>query len=662
MASWPAAGATAGRSILSSPSSALRGAPVVYTAISGGYDRLREQPAATTAGADFVAFLDAPVESRTWRRRPIYAEFDDPVRNAKIHKILSHRFFPDAEYSLWLDGSITAHFTHSVGRLVDMFLAEHDIVVFQHSRRICAYQEGNVCLQFGLDEPGAIWEQLCRYMREGFPANAGLAECPVILRRHTAAVRAFNEAWWDEIARGSRRDQISFPYVAWKLGLSYATFPGCIEDNALFVQATHASVVRPLAGRLAKRMIRLESWIRSRASVAGVRLQARLSRPAAGASQWREIALPPAPARASADTGPSPLVRRIEREVRRGTRRGWRSLMTRRAAPGSAGAPRSIGPRRRTVAFGPVRSLPSWDWVGFDTARALSRYYDLVLFDSWAARPRCDVLVIVKDPPPAAVLDRVARGPERLVYCPVDVYGAPADLERDAELLGACDLVLVHSERLRPLVQPHCRAVHFVEHHLRYALPTRTEYREDGYILWIGGFQYVPYLLSWLADHPLEHELRILSDVDNHRARDRAHVLAADIGTRFTISPSGPTVAGYRVETWSERRQAEMMRECRAALDVKATSRFNQYYKPPAKAQQFVASGIPFAVNAKSYSAEYFRSRGFEVASPLDPGRWLSRRYWEESCDWSDRWRAGLSLDAVGARYRDLLETLWAGG
>ena len=41
--------------------------------------------------------------------------------------------------------------------------------------------------------------------------------------------------------------------------------------------------------------------------------------------------------------------------------------------------------------------------------------------------------------------------------------------------------------------------------------------------------------------------------------------------------------------------------------------------------------------------------------------RCLSPSYWEQSCEWSEQWRAGLSLEAVAARYRDLLETLWAG-
>jgi hypothetical protein len=59
----------------------------------------------------------------------------------------------------------------------------------------------------------------------------------VILRRHTDAIRHLNEAWWNEIVRGSRRDQLSFNYVAWKLGLRYATFPlSLATGNGLFVK------------------------------------------------------------------------------------------------------------------------------------------------------------------------------------------------------------------------------------------------------------------------------------------------------------------------------------------------------------------------------------------------------------------------------------------
>jgi len=38
-----------------------------------------------------------------------------------------------------------------------------------------------------------------------------------ILRRHTGKVEEFNRLWWEEICKGSRRDQLSFDYALWKM-------------------------------------------------------------------------------------------------------------------------------------------------------------------------------------------------------------------------------------------------------------------------------------------------------------------------------------------------------------------------------------------------------------------------------------------------------------
>jgi hypothetical protein len=218
-------------------------------------------------------------------------------------------------------------------------------------------------------------------------------------------------------------------------------------------------------------------------------------------------------------------------------------------------------------------------------------------------------------------------------------------------------MVLVHSERLLPLVMPYCANTHFVEHHARYVTPAPAVFKESGYVLWVGGYHYVPNLLRWLDHHPFPHELRILTDIDNYRARYAARILAAEIGVKLTRLRDGH-YKDTSVLLWSERRQAEMMGECRASMDVKATDSFNQCCKPPTKAQQMVASGIPFAVNPESYSAEYFRTRGFDLAPPSDPARWLSREYWEITERHGKELRAAISLEAVGARYRALIDAL----
>jgi hypothetical protein len=52
-------------------------------------------------------------------------------------------------------------------------------------------------------------------------------------------MKRFDEVWWDEISRHSRRDQLSFNYVAWKLGFEYSTLPGCVDQNEFFDRKPH---------------------------------------------------------------------------------------------------------------------------------------------------------------------------------------------------------------------------------------------------------------------------------------------------------------------------------------------------------------------------------------------------------------------------------------
>jgi hypothetical protein len=314
--------------------------------------------------------------------------------------------------------------------------------------------------------------------------------------------------------------------------------------------------------------------------------------------------------------------------------------------------------RGRTVAFGRVRDKPSWGWVGFDVARELSKHYDVVLYDSRSRPPPCDVLFLVKKRPTDLFVERALRNGAKLVYCPIDEYDGTEQIAADAAFLGTCTAVVVHCERLVPLLRSHCPDVRFVEHHARYALDEMVGYKDRGYLLWIGGCQYVPFLLAWLERHPIPHELKILSDFANDNARVLAREHADAVGVRLEISADTTAVAGHRVYRWSEERQRQMMRECRAALDVKATRFFNQRHKPPAKAQQYVVSGVPLAVNADSYSAEYFRGRGFDVASPLEVERWLSREYWEETRVAGEQLRGATSIEAVAAHYRQLIESI----
>jgi hypothetical protein len=200
---------------------------------------LKEQPELLRQGLQFEAFLDRAQLSRTWRVSPATTLFPNPRLNSKYHKVLSHINFPSFEYSLWIDGSIEIYPDTSILNLADRFLSDADIAVFAHSKRYCLYQEAVHCMYRRKDDPETIRRQVFRYTQEGYPTNNGLAECGVLLRRHSKRVKEFNDLWWREILAGSGRDQISFPYAVRKADVKVNYIPGSIGDGSLFLRRKH---------------------------------------------------------------------------------------------------------------------------------------------------------------------------------------------------------------------------------------------------------------------------------------------------------------------------------------------------------------------------------------------------------------------------------------
>jgi hypothetical protein len=176
----------------------------VISAQTGDRDALREDH--VTTGADFIAFVEKPFDSRVWEQRPVCRNFRSHRRNSRMHKILIHQYV-NAGYSLWIDANVALRVPAE--QLIDEWLRDHDIAMFKHRIRDCIYDEADVCAKLELDDPRLIREQRETYRQRGFPRNAGLGEASVILRRHTKEIRNFNNAWWAEYCRFSVRDQIS---------------------------------------------------------------------------------------------------------------------------------------------------------------------------------------------------------------------------------------------------------------------------------------------------------------------------------------------------------------------------------------------------------------------------------------------------------------------
>lgn len=146
----------------------------------------------------------------------------DPARASRRAKLMPHRYFPDAEWSIWIDNkSILRRDPRDLlARLQSA--TDAGFLAFPHFRRDCVYQELRTAWELGLDDPRILHERARTYRQEGMPERFGLIEGHFLIRRHnTPDIARFGERWFEHVLRFSRRDQVSFPYLAWRTGLRY---------------------------------------------------------------------------------------------------------------------------------------------------------------------------------------------------------------------------------------------------------------------------------------------------------------------------------------------------------------------------------------------------------------------------------------------------------
>lgn len=193
---------------------------VIYTAVVGGYDKLRAVPDPRPPFTDFVCFSDEDLKVEGWEVRRLKRKFpEDPTRDSRRPKLNPHLFVPGYQCSIWHDANFS--FLRNPAELFGYF--REDLAFFAHPDRACVYAELKACLKLKKDDPAKMQAQIARYEAAGYPHSAGLWMGGVILRRHTGATLRFDEAWWKEVADGSRRDQLSLPFVRWRQSLPLGT-------------------------------------------------------------------------------------------------------------------------------------------------------------------------------------------------------------------------------------------------------------------------------------------------------------------------------------------------------------------------------------------------------------------------------------------------------
>ena len=234
----------------------------LYTAIAGGYDDLKAQPEQTIP-CDFVCFTDEPPSAvvAPWRVVPLPRVAGGSANlRAKLPKVRPHEAFAGLggapyDVTIWIDGSIQILRPAFAETLVEA-ARETGIAVLRHSARDCIYDEAVAALDpktrhkyVGMP----MSEQVERYRVDGYPEHNGLMLGGLVARAMgDPLVRAVGDAWWAEIERWSERDQLSLPYVLWKLGAGVRVVDIDVWDNPLFEVWPHLD---PATDDLARRAL-----------------------------------------------------------------------------------------------------------------------------------------------------------------------------------------------------------------------------------------------------------------------------------------------------------------------------------------------------------------------------------------------------------------------
>lgn len=216
---------------------------VVVSAIFGAFDDINQPSNISEYSRKtvcFVMFVDEETEAylkansgldRTkkigiWRIVVIHnPPYSDARRTGKIPKLLAHRLFPNARFSLWIDGKLEL--------VVDPYqiLERHlwrknaTFAISRHYKRFDVFVEAEANKAAKKYDNASIEFQIEFYKNEGLtpyseaklPITSDVPEGCVIIREHVPISNLFVCLWFNEVDRFTSRDQISFSTVRDKL-------------------------------------------------------------------------------------------------------------------------------------------------------------------------------------------------------------------------------------------------------------------------------------------------------------------------------------------------------------------------------------------------------------------------------------------------------------
>lgn len=249
---------------------------VVASAIFGNFDEInqpRNISDYSRATVCFYMFIDEETEAYMKRTGTLGSSkkvgiwrvvvvrnlpYEDGRRTGKIPKLLVHRMFPNARFSLWIDGKL--ELVVDPYQVLERFLWRKNatFAISRHYKRFDVFMEAEANKAAKKYDNASIDSQIEFYKKEGLtpysedklPITSDVPEGCVIIREHVPISNLFTCLWFNEVDRFTSRDQISFSTVRDKIrekvNWGINMFLDCERRNFV-VQKYHRDVLEQLA-------------------------------------------------------------------------------------------------------------------------------------------------------------------------------------------------------------------------------------------------------------------------------------------------------------------------------------------------------------------------------------------------------------------------------
>lgn len=207
----------------------------VYTVVFGDYDCIKE-PLWKNPNCDYYIITDQEIRKNSiWNKIEVQQDILDSIATMsnseknRFFKMNIANYFSQYKYTIYIDGNI--EIIGDVHQFIKYINSSTGLAIFNHPSRGCIYDEAEACRILKKANYLKIKKQINRYKEEGMPRGYGMFECNVLVSKNCQRKKNIMSEWWNEYKNSeSKRDQVSFPYILWKMGYSVLDV-GCIGEN-----------------------------------------------------------------------------------------------------------------------------------------------------------------------------------------------------------------------------------------------------------------------------------------------------------------------------------------------------------------------------------------------------------------------------------------------